>query len=76
MGLGGRRLSAAAGAVLLGSLTAVLLPQLRDGLWSLRRRLWEVVIDGDPSTGLSLSYSGVELSQLEEAWALRQKAGP
>ncbi|XP_078083162.1 protein adenylyltransferase FICD [Mustelus asterias] len=77
MGLSGKRVSvAAAAAVLLGSLTAVLLPQLRGGLWSLRCRLLEVGLGEDPITGLSLTYSGVELSQLEEAWSLRQKAGP
>ncbi|XP_038646302.1 protein adenylyltransferase FICD [Scyliorhinus canicula] len=72
MGLSGRRVAA---AVLLGSLTAVLLPQLRGGLWSLRCRLLEVGLAEDPITGLSLTYSGVELSQLEEAWSLRQRAG-
>ncbi|GCB81358.1 protein adenylyltransferase FICD isoform X2 [Scyliorhinus torazame] len=76
MGLSGRRVSVAAvAAVLLGSLTSVLLPQLRGGLWSLRCRLLEIRLAEDPITGLSLTYSGVELSQLEEAWSLRQRTG-
>ncbi|XP_072104092.1 protein adenylyltransferase FICD [Mobula birostris] len=75
MGLGKRGVSVAV-MLFLGSFSALLVMHLKGALWLLRCRLLESGLGGDSSTELSLTYSAVELSQIGEPWAFRQRVGP